>query len=458
MKMTTLKLVYLACTFVILYISFISEATAQTTLTRSDSILHNADHTYKPLQINFSEDGTKQLRFIMWHQFWARYTENNPGTLDAALNPQQSNMDFGLRRSRFLVVAQVSSRFLALVHFGINNQRFNGGGLGADGKKPQLFIHDAWTEYTVIPKALSIGAGLHYWLGISRLTNGSTLTFMTLDAPIFNWPLIERTDQFARQMGVYAKGQLGRLDYRVAVNNPFTFGLHEKDVKSPEAFEIINEKAAYSGYFFWQFWDKESNKLPFAVGTYMGAKKILNVGFGFHHHNNATASSIDNGETVRKHAISLFGTDIFCELPVNKDKSTAISLYSVGYKYDFGPGYLRNIGIMNAAGGMNGGGMFNGPGNNQPTIGTGSIVYTQLGYALPKFNQGNQFMPYVTHTYKNFEALNEASHQFDLGLNYFINGHNAKITLQYSRRPVYDNNRNWATNKGEIILQSHIFL
>jgi hypothetical protein len=73
---------------------------------------------------------------------------------------------------------------------------------------------------------------------------------------------------------------------------------------------------------------------------------------------------------------------------------------------------------------------FNGPGNAQPTIGTGTISYTQLGLLLPKLENGTQLMPYLTYTRKNFELLQAGSNQYDLGLNYFINGHNAKITAQ----------------------------
>ncbi|MBK8818918.1 MAG: porin, partial [Saprospiraceae bacterium] len=47
------------------------------------------------------------------------------------------------------------------------------------------------------------------------MTSHSTISFMTLDAPIFNFVNIETTDQFARQFGVYAKGQIGKLDYRI---------------------------------------------------------------------------------------------------------------------------------------------------------------------------------------------------------------------------------------------------
>ena len=33
------------------------------------------DHSYKPLTLKLNEDGSKYVRFIMWHQLWA--TTNN---------------------------------------------------------------------------------------------------------------------------------------------------------------------------------------------------------------------------------------------------------------------------------------------------------------------------------------------------------------------------------------------
>jgi hypothetical protein len=35
---------------------------------------------------------------------------------------------------------------------------------------------------------------------------------------------IELTDQFARQFGIYMQGQIGKLDYRIALNKPFAAG------------------------------------------------------------------------------------------------------------------------------------------------------------------------------------------------------------------------------------------
>ena len=419
------------------------------------------DHAYKPLTLKLNETGTKYVRFIMWHQFWARYIENNPGTLDINGEANKNDVDFGLRRSRFLAYAQISPRFLILTHFGINNQTFINGGDDGSGnfvssgnKKPGLFIHDAWTEYAVVPGALHIGAGLHYWNGISRMSSASTLNFMSLDAPIFNWPAIEFTDQFARQFGIYAKGYLGKLDYRVAINKPFAYP--NPTTYAPVENRAINRPTdtwATQGYFSFNFLDKESNLLPFYVGTYIGAKRVFNIGAGFHYQPDATGSLNSSGNE-KKHDIRLFGADVFYDAPIGN--GNAISFYSSYYNYDFGPNYIRNVGIMNIGFGGN---TSNGAGNLQPTIGTGSILYSQLGYAFPKFNDGQQLMPYVSHTYKNFERLKDKSNQFALGLNYFINGHNAKLTLEYATRPVFNTDLTRSgQNPGLLTLQTHIFL
>lgn len=82
------------------------------------------DHSYKPLTLNLSDDGSKYIRFLVWNQMWARVTQNNPGTLDVAGNPSTHSSDIGIRRARFLAYAQISPRFLVLTHWGINNQTF----------------------------------------------------------------------------------------------------------------------------------------------------------------------------------------------------------------------------------------------------------------------------------------------------------------------------------------------
>ena len=435
------------------------------------------DHSYKPMTLKLDEKGQKFIRLITWHQMWVTHTSNNPGTLDINGKEQKSTTDMAIRRSRFLIQAQVSPRFMIVSHWGINNQSFiNGGGAGTlgtgasatgqGGKRPQIYIHDAWTEYALKPGKLHIGAGLHYWNGVSRMSSHSTLNFMTLDAPIFNWFNIEATDQFARQMGIYAKGQLGKLDYRVHLNKPFAFGAALSSISSANATNVLNENWSTGGYLNYMFWDKESNVLPYFVGTYLGGKKVFNIGAGWYTHKGATASRASATDSIIEHNQRNLGVDVYLDMPINKKTGTALSLYSVFYNFDFGNNYLRNVGILNLHGATqpvsaNADASWAGGGNLQPTIGTGNIWYTHVGYLLPKLKNGTAFMPYVTYTYKDFDRIGKSSGQYDMGMNYFIGGHNAKLTLQYSSRPVYKTvngapERNGS--KGEIILQSHIFL
>jgi hypothetical protein len=430
------------------------------------------------LKINLNEDGSKNLRFILWNQIWMRSTDMNPGTL-VADEPTSNTVDIGNRRLRILAYAQVSPRYLIVTHVGINNQSFinggvaGGGGTGGNGagKKPGLFFHDAWNEYAIIlPEkekkfSLTVGAGLHYYMGLSRMTMGSTLNFLAIDAPIFNWPLIEASDQFARQVGLFAKGKYGKFEYRMSVNKPYATNLQPVDVADASIVRAVdnngNPKWSTAGYFEYQFLDSESNFLPYKVGTYLGTKKVFNLGAGFYSAGNSTQSSV-NGN-IDNHDINLFAGDVFLDMPIGKkENKMAITAYGAYYSYNFGPNYLRNIGIMNIGvsdPNFTGARALAGAGNAQPTIGTGNIFYTQAGILLPNKAEKPKLriQPFTAYTYKDFEALDTRLSNFDIGANFFIDGHHAKITTQYSSRPLVLNNGN-KTSKGEFILQLQIYL
>lgn len=431
------------------------------------------------LKVDLNENKSKYIRFLVWNQIWFRHSQMNPGT---SINGDvvTSQTDISSRRLRILAYAQVSKRYMVLSHVGINNQTFiNGGASGSAGtggygagKKPGIFFHDAWNEYAVFlpdPKkkfSLSVGAGLHYFMGISRMTMGSTLNFLAVDAPIFNWPLIENSDQFARQAGFFAKGKWDKLEYRFSLNKPFATNLAPANATSADRAVAVdnngNAKWSKAGYVEYQFLDQESNVLPFKVGTYVGTKKVFNIGAGFYTAPEATRSQVAG--QVSKHPMRLLSADVFLDMPVGeKSKKMAITAYSVLYDYDFGPNYLRNIGIMNE-GSMNpqftGSRALAGPGNAQPLIGTGQIWYTQAGLLLPTSAEKPKMrvQPFGAYTYKNFEALDKASGQFDIGANFFIDGHHAKITTQYSTRPVYTAPGVMDKAKGEFIAQLQVYL
>ena len=431
------------------------------------------------LKCNINPEGTKYIRFILWNQIWMRSSQMNPGTMigEEAISTQE---DIGLRRLRLLAYAQISPRYMVVTHIGINNQTFiNGGASGSSGtggygagKKPGLFFHDAWNEYALVlpkekkPFSLSVGGGLHYYMGLSRLTMSSTLNYMTIDAPIFNWPLIENSDQFARQIGVFAKGKYNKLEYRFSLNKPFATNQAISNVALSENAVAVdnnsNAKWSKAGYVEYQFFDKESNFLPYKVGSYLGTKKMFNIGAGFYTAPSATKTSVSG--VIEKHPINLFAADLFVDLPLgNKAKKMSVTAYSVLYDYDFGPNYLRNLGVMNEGvtdPSFVGSRALAGSGNLQPMIGTGTIWYTQAGILLPNKAEKPKvrMQPFAAYTYKDFEALDKSSSQLDVGMNFFLDGHHAKITAQYSNRPVYLSKDNIDSYKGDFLLQLQIYL
>jgi hypothetical protein len=433
------------------------------------------------MKMNINTEGTKFIRLITWNQIWLRNSQMNPGTLVGGESSNRS-FDIGGRRLRFLAYAQISKRYMVLAHWGINNQTFvNGGGSGTSGtgpygagKKPQIFFHDAWNEYhLVLPtkenknSSLSVGAGLHYYMGISRMTMSSTLNFMTIDSPIFNWATVDVADQFVRQYGIFAKGKLNKLEYRLAINKPFTTSSIPNNVSEANKAVAVdnsgNSKWVKAGYIEYQFLESESNLLPFKVGTYLGAKKVFNIGAGFYSQPKGTKSQI-NG-TLNSHDINLFSVDVFLDLPFGeKSKNMAVTAYSGLFSYNFGPNYLRNVGIMNVGSyDVNYKGndrVMAGPGNAQPMIGTGNIFYTQVGLLLPKTKEKPKMrvQPFTAYTMKKFEALPSAVSNFDIGANWLIDGHHAKITTQYSLRPTVEVASGNKKSLGEFIMQLQVYL
>jgi len=386
------------------------------------------DHTYKPLQVKLNEDGSKYIRFITWHQLW----------LEARSN--QKSLRYSIRRSRFLAYAQISPRFLILTHFGLNN-------LGADdltanpnsqsdNQTSLLFLHDAWAEFAVVPEKFHVGTGLHYWNGISRLTNQSTLNMMTLDNPgagnsdvrLFPWNNITTSDQFARHLGIYAKGSFGKFHYRVSANNARnnigTLGpvpSFQVDNSSDNGTGLWN----YAGYFKYDIFDKESDKLPYLVGSYLGKKKVLSVGAGFFHHPDALAvNTLDNRESITH-----FAADVFYDAPINEH--LAISALGAYYNYNYGDtdGF--------ASGGL--------------VPSTGTVLHGQVGLLLRDY----KLMPYVTYNTADLDFTPDTSNEFGIGLNYFINGHFAKITAEFTTG---SRGATGAESTNIFRLQTHIFL
>ena len=362
------------------------------------------------MKVKLNEDGTKYFRIISWAQFWAQNNADRP--LDANGNAQ-SDLNFSIRRARVLLYAQLNKKFLILTHFGLNSLNADNMSAIGTGDRSQLFFHDVWGEYKINDNH-AIGGGLHYWNGISRANNQSTLNMMTLDNTRQAWATIGLSDQFARHMGVYLKGKFGKFQYRLSVNDALTNNLQAAATPvngGPAIYSgrrLLGSKDAgrvYAGYFDFNFLDQESNFLPYKVGTYLGTKKVFNVGAGFFLHPKGSVMA-DNSGALTGEDVSIFALDAFYDAPLGNN-GAALTVYGLAQFNDYGENFTLG-----------------------QTYETGSMLHTHVGYVIPSQNT-TKFQPYLYYTNRQVDAIDDAANQFGFGANAYFSGHHGKLTLEY---------------------------
>ncbi|MFV0247531.1 MAG: hypothetical protein ACK5H1_01025 [Tenacibaculum sp.] len=381
----------------------------------------NASYTggYK---IKFNESGSKYLRIIAWGQFWANY--------NSKVNGNTAKLNLSVRRARILSFTQLNSKFLLLTHFGLNSlSGANQSPLGKD-EGSQLFFHGFYGQWSIYDQ-ISVGAGLHYWNGISRLNNQSTLNMLSLDNNRQSWATLGLSDQFARHIGVYIKGKIKKLQYRLAVNEA---GKNTIDNRDPTTTgltvyagrQILGSAKAgkvFQGYFDYNFLDQESNLLPYKVGTYLGSKKIFNIGAGFFSHPNGVVKANGKGDNV-----NIFAIDAFYDAPLS-EKGSALTAYGVFQSNNYGENYNYNA------------------------YASGLMLYGHLGYLISGQKDKTRFQPYVSLQTRSIKATNSNASKLGIGTNIFMTGHHSKLTVEYSRAKESDKSLN-----NTLTLQAMIYL
>lgn len=350
-------------------------------------------NTVDELRLKLNDDGSHFIKATFLNQVWFRYNDSNPGTTVLG-DPNKESFDIGLRRTRVQLYGQLTDHVTFYFQFGQNN--FNFQTQNAGNRKLEVFFHDALVEYKVKKgnDLLFLGGGLTIANGLSRFSQPSIGNIMSMDVPVFAQATVDQTDEFSRKLSIYARGQVGRLDYRLVLSDPFpvtTNGQPAPILGNNATFATTGHHKQYQGFFMWNFFDKESHITPYMTGTYLGKKKILNLEAGFISQSNAlsTADPITIG-AAKYHDMNLLSAAVFFDTPMNAEKGTALNAYAGYFHTDYGPGYLRYNGIMNP-------GSAGTPGttplsnvanpaagaayaNAFPMFGTGSVVYAQVGY------------------------------------------------------------------------------
>lgn len=413
------------------------------------------------LKIYMNDDSTRYVQGTGLAQIWFRYNDNNPGSAIYG-TPKNETFDVGLRRVRYQVMGQVNKNIFFYTQIGINSVN------SLSARKTGLFFHDVTAEYKVYKNYLTLGGGLSGWNGTARFTSSGVGNILGMDLPTIQETTNDVTDQFVRKLGVFAKGQIGRLDYHFAAANPFPIQNSLNTVAAlngtnTAAFSTKAPEMQYQGYAKWQFLDKESNLLPYSAGSYLGKKRVLNIGAGFSYQKDAMWYRNADMDTIST-PLQEFGIDVFYDSYMNKEKQNAITAYAAFLNYNFGPNYIRNVGIMNTANGTVGAASFNGAGNSVPLIGTGQVIYAQIGYLFKKDLLGKQgtLQPYASGSFANYEKLKDPVLIYDLGVNWIMSSNNSKLSLDYQSRPIFNADINGDLHetknarRGQIVLQYQV--
>ena len=376
-----------------------------------------------------NEEKTHYVKFNGYAQLWARYTNMNPGSkVDQSI--LKNTADLSLRRLRLKMSVMPFDNFLFVVQAGSTNLT------NLSNSENSFELLDAYGEYRP-NKLINIGFGRSNWKGLSRFASGPSATLL-YDVPLIAIANVNRTDLTLRNYNIYAKGQVGKLDYRFIVAKPF--------IPAPAApganisvFNDLAPKTNLSGYVKYEFFEKEANASAVAAGSYLGKKKVLAIGIGAEYQKDALWN-LNNQDTVLN-SMKMFSADVFFDTPMNKEKGTAFNVYAAAFRHNYGPNYIRNFGVNNMANGLDAAtASFNGSGNSYPVVGTGNSFVLQTGFTLPYFNQRKKttrLMPAAAIQYSKFDRLADPMVSYDLGLSLLLKDHASKLVFNAQSRPVY---------------------
>ena len=399
-------------------------------------------------------DSSVWIRVTAAVQAWARYTDHNPGSaiaLGGTTYRDPSPFDIGIRRARFQAFGNVAPRVFLYTQFGLNNFSY------LSQRKAGAFFHDLVAEYSIVPRAISAGAGLTGWSGLSRYASPSIATTLMYDAPLFQQATNDVNEQFLRKLSMYLKGKISRLDYRAAISKPMPVQLAAPsvdtslaDIAFQSGFSPSLPRLQCQAYVNWQFLDEENNLTPYTTGTWAGVRNVLNVGAGIIYQPDAMRHQNLSGEIFHT-PMRLLAADIFFDHVLDKIKRTAITAYAGFFDYDFGPNHIRTLGVMNPANaGINKNvSVYSGAGNAYAMFGTGNILHGQVGYKFrdSMFGNAGTLQPYADIVYAKYQAFSGAMITWNGGINWLMSRYGSRISLNYQERPVFV--RNPATLKGE---------
>jgi hypothetical protein len=323
----------------------------------------------------------------IWMQTWFQYVEDGKGNDD--LN------DFLIRRAYMYLKGQVTERVSFFTHIASDKVGMEGLDNPSVGLGSGVAWRDLWITFN-LHKALKIQVGRMYVPLTRNYGTTSTKCMLTADLPFL---------QGGSRGGIFYASKVGRDDSVVIWGNPLD-GLLQYRFMISEGVEGANnpeDNLRFVGRLSLSLLEPETGW--FNKGTYLGQKKVLSLGLGFQSQDDLTLGFVPGKDN------EVWTADVFFDHPVGEGAVTFEAAY---------------IDIENCT-------------ESQPDMYTDLDAgedaenwYFNVGYLLPGSFGPGQLQPYFR--YENLDvdgAGNDETDFYSGGVNYFMKGHNCKITADY---------------------------
>jgi len=174
-----------------------------------------------------------------------------------------------------------------------------------------------------------------------------------------------------------------------------------------------SDNLLYAGRAVYNFLDAEDNPAYYESSTYYGKADILTLGAAFQYQKDGVGSALRKGDYTAFNIDGLFEKKLF--------NGGAFTLEGAYYHYDTG-------GIVDVAPNFDGAGSTANVGGIQQ----GSAYLASAAFLFPDKLWVGKFQPVIR--FQDFDATitHVTTKQYDGGLNYIIDGHNARISAVYS--------------------------
>jgi len=331
-------------------------------------------------------DDTTHAELGIWMQGWYQWVEDGKG--DEDLN------DFLIRRAYMYLKGQVTEHVTFFTHLA---QDKAGMDVGKDEPKAdEVEWRDLWMTVELCP-ALKVQAGRMYVPLTRNYGTTSTKSMLTTDLSFL---------QGGSRGGIFYASKTGRDDGVTFWGNTMDDMLQYRFMVS-EGVEVTGENPddnlRFVGRLSLSLLEPETGW--FNKGTYLGKKEVLSFGLGFDSQSDLVLGGSKDDNLA-------WTVDAFLDYPLGDGSITAEAAY---------------IDIEHCTQDLTTKGTDLGPGEDAEDW------YISAGYLFPNEIGIGHIQPYFR--YENLDvdgAGNDESEFLTLGCNYFMKGHNCKLSVDYT--------------------------